>query len=220
MQQLLQALTDPRVVVDGKLKTVLEMDHTENIVCPGRCAEQQQEPRALKIGHLRGPVPRSRSTALQRILHDPEVPRIVKPLPVMESPPRHTPFGVPSALCNRCSQSGGLFSTPVLHLSLPLVHLDPGVVLRLFHRGHSVWQRHDVHVVEESHQRLGRHRGISLFTAFTLWNLVKPRVWKGVIWMAALGSLPVATCTACVMLSSPRSSCQNVLEWRRSHTWP
>ena len=36
--------------------TVLWMDHTENEVCPGRCAEQQQEPRALKTGHLRDPV--------------------------------------------------------------------------------------------------------------------------------------------------------------------
>ena len=43
-------------MVDGKLKTVLGMDHTENVVCPGCCVQQQQEPRALKIGHLRDPV--------------------------------------------------------------------------------------------------------------------------------------------------------------------
>ena len=49
----LQALTDPRVVVDGKLVTVLRWTMRRTLVCPGRCAEQQQEPHALKISHLR-----------------------------------------------------------------------------------------------------------------------------------------------------------------------
>ena len=54
-------------MVEGKLETVLRMDHA-----------QQQEPRALKINYLRGPFQKdsmcfnSRPTALQQILHDRE----------------------------------------------------------------------------------------------------------------------------------------------------
>ena len=56
MQQILETLSDSNIVLHSELETQGRVDHSKHVICPQRCAEEEQKPRTLKVRHLRDPV--------------------------------------------------------------------------------------------------------------------------------------------------------------------